>query len=386
MFFMLFIVFCHFNLPFREHKHRYQMYYRFTVEQFIENSYQTNLTVIFISKMLCQYLLKKVSFLSTHTRHFSTETQLVGKLQQALTSQQGYPSGQTFLHKTLGYRGVILFGCKVPFYDRNKDDKSSNKQGSNPFAFKPLHTLKRGDREVTRHTSFTSIGSQPELRFIYQVLANPLDVREETKSENLTYLHINNSPLVSVEGLDYVSHDDVIPYENMDSVLFKHFLFDSLLAVDYSAKDLLYTWKKRNDRWIKNCSVHRQLTRGVRITVTPFYIGYDSSSRGQKGFHYWRYTIRIENFNSYTVQLRERNWKILSSLGALETVKGRGVVGEEPVLDNIRPVFQYNSNTSLQSRSGFMFGTFKFEKMDGKMFDVIIPPFPLEVPIVNDSN
>ena len=340
--------------------------------------------------MFRQSLLKRLSLLSTHTRHVSTGTELVGKLQQALTSQQGYSPGQTFLHKTLGYRGVVLFGCKVPFYDRNKDDKSNHKQGTNPFAFKPLHTVKRGDKEVTRHASFTSIGSQPELRLIYQVLANPIDVREEMKSENLTYLHINNSPLVSVEGLDYVSHDDVIPYENMHSVPFKHFLFDSLLAVDYnqsySAKDLLYSWKKRNDRWLKNCSVHRQLTHGVRITVTPFYIGYDSSSRGQKGFHYWRYTIRVENFNSYTVQLRERNWKILSSMGALETVKGRGVVGEEPVLDNLRPVFQYNSNTSLQSRSGFMFGTFKFEKMDGKMFDVIIPPFPLEVPIVNDSN
>ncbi|KAI6646751.1 polymerase delta-interacting protein 2 [Oopsacas minuta] len=341
--------------------------------------------------MLQPRWLNKLSLFPINTaRNVATDARLVGKLQQILASQQSYFSGQTFLHKTLGYRGVVLFGCKVPFFDRNKDDRPNSKPGANTFTYKPLHIVKRGDKDTTRHASFTSIGSQPELRLIYQVLANPLDVREEIKSENLTYLHINNSPLVSVEGIDYVSHDDVIPYKNMDSDPFKHFLFDSLMSVDfnhiYTAKDLLYAWKKRNEHWVKNCSVHRQLTQGVRITVTPFYIGYDSSSRGQKGFHYWRYTIRIENFNLYSVQLRERNWKILSSMGALETVKGRGVVGEEPVLDSLRPVFQYNSNTSLQSKSGFMFGTFKFEKLDGRMFDVIIPPFPLEVPIVTESS
>ena len=332
-------------------------------------------------------MVSRTFFDITRARNLSTDTRLVGKLQQVLSSQQGYFSGQTFLHKTLGYRGVILFGCKIPYFDRSKDEKP--KPGASSFAFRPLHTVKKGDKE-NRQTSFTSMGSHPEMRLMYQVLANPLDVREDMKSENLTYLHINNSPLVSVEGVDYVSHDDIIPYENMDSDPFKHFLFESLLSVDtnstYSGKDLLAAWRKRNERWLKNCSVHRQLTQGVRITVTPFYIGYDSSSRGQKGFHYWRYTIRIENFNLYNVQLRERNWKILSSMGALETVKGRGVVGEEPVLDNSRPVFQYNSNTSLQSRSGFMFGTFKFERMDGKMFDVIIPPFPLEVPNSSEVN
>ena len=330
--------------------------------------------------MLSRYCLNK-----TGVRCITTDALLVGKLQQSLSLQQGYFSGQTFLHKTLGYRGVILFGCKIPYFDRSKDEKI--KQSGGPFSFKPLHTVKKTDKDTPKHTS---IGTQPELRLLYQVLANPLDIREDMKSENLTYLHINNSPLVSVEGIDYVSHDDIIPYENMDSDPFKHFLFESLMSVDtnaiYSGKDMLSAWKKRNERWLKNCSVHRQLTQGVRITVTPFYIGYDSASRGQKGFHYWRYTIRIENFNLYSVQLRERNWKILSSMGALETVKGRGVVGEEPVLDNSRPVFQYNSNTSLQSKSGFMFGTFKFERMDGRLFDVIIPPFPLEIPNISEVN
>ena len=42
----------------------------------------------------------------------------------------------------------------------------------------------------------------------------------------------------------------------------------------------------------------------------------------------WRYCIRIENIGQETVQLRERQWRIFSLSGTLETVRGRGVVGQ----------------------------------------------------------
>ena len=42
----------------------------------------------------------------------------------------------------------------------------------------------------------------------------------------------------------------------------------------------------------------------------------------------WRYNIRLENFTSDRVQLRERHWRIYGSTGTLETVKGRGVIGQ----------------------------------------------------------
>ena len=42
----------------------------------------------------------------------------------------------------------------------------------------------------------------------------------------------------------------------------------------------------------------------------------------------WRYNIRLENFTSDCVQLRERHWRIYGSTGTLETVKGRGVIGQ----------------------------------------------------------
>ena len=42
----------------------------------------------------------------------------------------------------------------------------------------------------------------------------------------------------------------------------------------------------------------------------------------------WRYCIRIENLGQEIVQLRERHWRIFSLSGTLETVRGRGVVGQ----------------------------------------------------------
>lgn len=68
----------------------------------------------------------------------------------------------------------------------------------------------------------------------------------------------------------------------------------------------------------------------------------------------WRYCIRLENLGEQSVQLRERHWRIFSLSGTLETVRGRGVVGQEPVLSKKSPAFQYSSHVSLQAPSGHM--------------------------------
>lgn len=68
----------------------------------------------------------------------------------------------------------------------------------------------------------------------------------------------------------------------------------------------------------------------------------------------WRYCIRLENLGELSVQLRERHWRIFSLSGTLETVRGRGVVGQEPVLSKALPAFQYSSHVSLQAPSGHM--------------------------------
>ena len=42
----------------------------------------------------------------------------------------------------------------------------------------------------------------------------------------------------------------------------------------------------------------------------------------------WRYSIRLENFSNECVQLRKRHWRIHGSTGILETVEGKGVIGQ----------------------------------------------------------
>ena len=70
--------------------------------------------------------------------------------------------------------------------------------------------------------------------------------------------------------------------------------------------------------------------------------------------YWWRYNIRLENLSQEQVQLRERHWKIYSLTGRLETVKGKGVIGQEPVLSVSQPAFQYSSHVSLRCPSGHM--------------------------------
>ena len=67
-----------------------------------------------------------------------------------------------------------------------------------------------------------------------------------------------------------------------------------------------------------------------------------------------RYNIRLECLNGERLVLRERHWRIYSVSGTLETVKGRGVIGQEPVFSPAQPAFQYSSHVSLQSPSGHM--------------------------------
>ena len=70
--------------------------------------------------------------------------------------------------------------------------------------------------------------------------------------------------------------------------------------------------------------------------------------------YWWRYNIRLENLSEEQVQLRERHWKIYSLTGRLETVKGKGVIGQEPILSLMQPAFQYSSHVSLRCPSGHM--------------------------------
>ena len=123
--------------------------------------------------------------------------------------------------------------------------------------------------------------------------------------------------------------------------------------------------------------MYTQTTRGIMVTVKPFYLE-DQSSPADN--HYvWAYRVRIENRSEETVQLMNRHWIITDAIGRTQEVKGPGVVGEQPIL---RPGdgYEYTSGTPLPTPSGIMHGTYEMAGEKGETFEIVIPPFSLDSP------
>ena len=94
----------------------------------------------------------------------------------------------------------------------------------------------------------------------------------------------------------------------------------------------------------------------------------------------WAYRIRIENLGREPVQLLRRTWHITDAHGRTQSVKGAGVIGQQPVLEPGES-FEYTSGTPLETPSGFMVGTYHMVATDsGEAFDVAIPAFSLDSP------
>ena len=123
--------------------------------------------------------------------------------------------------------------------------------------------------------------------------------------------------------------------------------------------------------------MYSETTKSIRVTVVPAFLDEHSSPEDAK--YLWAYEVRIENLGDETVQLINRHWSITNALGQTQTVRGPGVVGEQPIL---KPgeFFEYTSGTPLSTPSGLMVGTYQMENNDGTLFDVGIPAFSLDSP------
>lgn len=300
----------------------------------------------------------------------------VGRL-EAPRPQGKYDTGQLFLHRVFGYRGVILFPWQARVYDRDTGNKIKDSAATDEPTSTDLDspTSSPVSKEVKGKT-----------HTYYQALIDSRDcpfVRAQTESVTFLGSHENSRSLYAIPGLDYVAHDDVMPYSTTERTPLFHELFDKFLEYEpdkeppFAARETLRAWQEKNHPWLELSDVHRETTEAVRVTVIPFYMGCRETQQNS-AVHWWRYCIRLENLGSQTVQLRERNWRIFSLSGTLETVRGRGVVGQEPVLSRHQPAFQYSSHVSLQAPSGHMWGTFRMTRQDGYSFDCRIPPFSLE--------
>ncbi|MBB3215867.1 ApaG protein [Ochrobactrum sp. RC6B] len=123
--------------------------------------------------------------------------------------------------------------------------------------------------------------------------------------------------------------------------------------------------------------MYRAVTRGIEVSVEPFYL--EDQSDPDENRYVWGYRITIANNSTETVQLRSRYWQITDANGHVEEVRGAGVVGEQPTLEP-GDSFQYSSGCPLTTTSGVMVGRYQMQGIGGSMFEVDIPAFSLDMP------
>jgi ApaG protein len=123
--------------------------------------------------------------------------------------------------------------------------------------------------------------------------------------------------------------------------------------------------------------MYRAVTRQIEVTVEPAFM--PERSVPDRGQFFWSYTIAITNNGGETVQLRTRHWIITDATGKREEVRGRGVVGEQPVLAPGER-YEYTSGVPLPTPSGFMTGRYQMVSESGEQFEIDVPTFSLDSP------
>lgn len=126
---------------------------------------------------------------------------------------------------------------------------------------------------------------------------------------------------------------------------------------------------------------YSETTQNIRVTVTPEYL--TAQSLPEEGFFAWSYRVHIYNGGDRAVKIISRYWRITDATGAVEEVRGPGVVGEQPV---ILPgaEYSYSSWTQLTTSGGLMEGYYEMEEsttlpdIGGAHFTVAIPAFSLD--------
>ena len=112
-----------------------------------------------------------------------------------------------------------------------------------------------------------------------------------------------------------------------------------------------------------------------RVEVQPQYL--PDQSAPEEGIYSFAYTITIVNAGEEPAQLIARHWIITNELGAVEEVKGLGVVGQQPLLKPGQS-FEYTSGCRLRTPTGTMRGSYFCVAEDGERFEAEVPEFHLD--------
>ena len=123
--------------------------------------------------------------------------------------------------------------------------------------------------------------------------------------------------------------------------------------------------------------MYRAVTRQIEVTVEPNFMPERSSVDRRE--YFWSYTVVITNTGEETVQLQTRHWIITDATGRRQEVRGRGVIGEEPVLAPGER-YEYTSGVPLPTASGIMAGRYQMVNQSGEQFEIDVPTFSLDSP------
>lgn len=118
---------------------------------------------------------------------------------------------------------------------------------------------------------------------------------------------------------------------------------------------------------------------GIVVQTQVKYLA-DQSNEAADRFVF-AYTISISNLGKVAARLISRHWLITDAFNHIQEVRGKGVVGEQPML-HPNQSFEYTSGTVLATQVGTMKGSYQMRGEDGSEFDAEIPEFVLSVPRV----
>jgi ApaG protein len=115
----------------------------------------------------------------------------------------------------------------------------------------------------------------------------------------------------------------------------------------------------------------------IAVSALPEFIADQSDI--DNGPYVFAYTMTIRNVGSVPAQLVSRHWIITDADGEVQEVRGRGVVGEQPLLQPGES-YAYTSGCTLPTPVGTMRGSYQMVAEDGRHFTADIPEFVLSVP------
>jgi len=370
-----------------------------------------------------------------------TVLQEVGKLQKPLNptdTSVSYKTGQLFLHKQFGYRGVILTPWKTKVFEASIAPTKNVKDPDNGTI-----DILCGDYNQPIHEE-----RDPEL--LYNVLVDSTDASHvRANIDGVSFLGRDADKdlvIFTMPGVDLVHSEDVVPYRLaindtiapdangqfpaestiQDTLTYhyqlqippiQHELFRKFFQLDYSRESITQpfhvatlnyrSWQKKNKRWLKPEAAFRAENHacGIKVTVIPFYMGYHQEPRGGGGLHHqrgkeegeqrsdligegneavptdrrywWRYILRVENVEEKALYIRSRSWNLSTKNGTFDKKSEPGLEGRHTVLSPWNPCSQITCYCSLETSSGSIWGHLDVIDEEGKSYECLIPHFTL---------